>query len=81
MKVLVFDTETTGLIEFPIPRYRESEKWPYIVQFSYIIYDKGEITKIVDEIIKLPDGIEIPQKCVDIHHITTEMSRTKGKNV
>ena len=38
MRVLVFDTETTGL--FP-PR-NEIAKYPYIVQISWFIYDFGD---------------------------------------
>ena len=39
MRFLVFDTETTGL---PKTKYISPDtlnQWPYIVQFSYIIYD------------------------------------------
>lgn len=66
MKILFFDTETTGLIS--------KTKFPYIVQFSYIIYDT-ELKTILkyDEIIHIP--IEIPEEATKIHHITTEMSK------
>ena len=40
MKVLVFDTETTGLPPFNrVPTKYNIKDWPYIVQFSFIIYD------------------------------------------
>jgi len=39
MKVLVFDTETSGLP----PKYNnnllEINKWPYILQIAWILYD------------------------------------------
>lgn len=69
MKYIVYDTETTGLI----PKKASYEAYPYIVQFSYIIYD--ETIKVYDEIIKLSENIEIPQESTNIHKITTEMSR------
>ena len=40
MKVLVFDTETTGLLPSQFPRVTSNlSKFPYIVQLSYIVYD------------------------------------------
>ena len=43
MKVLVFDTETTGLPQRDeygkSPSLYDTKKWPYIIQFSYILYD------------------------------------------
>jgi DNA polymerase III epsilon subunit-like protein len=69
MKILFYDTETTGLIL--------KDNFPYIVQFSYIIYDT-ELNCIIfkyDEIIHLPESIEIPEESTKIHHISTLMSR------
>ena len=37
-RILIFDTETTGLPE-KYASIRDYEKWPYIIQLSYIIYD------------------------------------------
>ena len=39
MRVLVFDTETTGLPKSKIINPDTLNLWPHIVQFSYIIYD------------------------------------------
>ncbi len=39
MRILVFDTETTGL---PIKRngsIDDSSNWPFIIQISWVIYD------------------------------------------
>ena len=53
MRVLVFDTETTGLPKTKILNKYMLELWPYIVQLSYIIYDidTNTIVKIKDCII------------------------------
>ena len=40
MKVIVFDTETSGLPKSKIINQNTQHLWPFIVQFSYIIYDK-----------------------------------------
>ena len=39
MKLLVFDTETTGLPESRTTSILETSKWPHIVQLSWILYD------------------------------------------
>lgn len=82
MKVLVFDTETTGL---PPKNAGEInldniDKWPYIVQFSYIIYDDvtNRILKIIDKIVKLPDNIIMAKENIAIHGITNECMIEKG---
>ena len=50
MLITVFDSETTGLSTSQI---LNPEFWPYIVQFSYIVYDtkKMKIVEIKDSII------------------------------
>ena len=42
MKVLVFDTETTGLPTERNASISDLKAWPYIVQLSYILYDVDE---------------------------------------
>ena len=42
MKVLVFDTETTGLPTERNASISDLEVWPHIVQLSYILYDVDE---------------------------------------
>lgn len=46
MRVLVFDTETTGLPPKNIPINR-TDSWPHVVQLSWAIYN--EDTKQVEE--------------------------------
>jgi DNA polymerase III subunit epsilon len=72
MKVIVFDTETSGL--------PTAETKPTIVQFSYVVYDvvNNTIDKSVNEIIKQPKGYIIPQEAINIHKITNEMCEEKG---
>jgi DNA polymerase III epsilon subunit-like protein len=80
MKILVFDTETTGLPKTKELSYDTLNKWPYIVQFSYLIYntDKHQLVKVRDHIMKLPENVQIPFESTQIHGITNEMSKKEG---
>ena len=73
MKVLVFDTETTGLPPSKTPTPDDVEKWPYIVQLSYLLFDtdSNKITVQHDFILRVPVEIENSH----IHHITTGLSK------
>jgi DNA polymerase-3 subunit epsilon len=83
MKVLIFDTETTGLPKTRIIGQDTLNSWPHIVQFSFIVFDtnKNEIIIEKDFIIKMIDGIEISQDSSNIHGITNEISREKGTSI
>ncbi len=82
MKVFIFDTETNGLIKGKYAKPYEVDLFPYVCQLSWLVYDdktNDYFTK--DYIIKLPDGIEIPKCCSDIHGITTEQMRKEGVDI
>ena len=85
MRVLIFDTETTGLPknQKAEPTVNNIEDWPFIVQLSWIQYDTDtcQLISESDNIIKLPPGIEISQESTNIHKITNEMCKTKGKQL
>ena len=81
MKVLVFDTETTGLPTERNPSIMDNEKWPHIVQLSYVVYDTEEqkIIKCVDDIIKIDLAkVTISNESIAIHGITPAMTLEKG---
>ena len=66
MKILVFDTETTGLPTERNASIISTDKWPYIVQISYLIFDT-EINMVLDYVDKIiltlpgrPYSFEIP---------------------
>ena len=84
MKVIVFDTETTGLIPSRFPRIASNlEKYPYIVQLSYIVYDTDthKILHEQDDIIRLPDDVEIPEDSIAVHGITKKLSKNRGIHI
>ena len=79
----MFDTETTGLTKVKNPSIFDFEKWPYIVQLSYILYDTEEkiIDDLYDTIIKIPDNIEIDKEAEKIHNISKERSNLTGISI
>lgn len=83
MRVLIFDTETTGLPKTKLVTREVTTLWPYIVQFSYLIYDvsHNSIVKIRDSIVKIPEKIEISKECTNIHGITNEMCSSSGEKL
>lgn len=82
MKVLVFDTETTGLPPKNVST-RETFRFPYVVQLSWMVLDTGtnKIVSFYDYIIQLPQYIDIPQESANIHGINTDIMREKGENI
>ena len=82
MKILVFDTETTGLPAKNAHIYNTND-WPYIVQLSYIFYDTNThiVLDICDNIIKLPPHITITKESENIHKISNEISQTHGIDI
>jgi len=81
MKVLVFDTETTGLPENGASIYNKS-KWPYIIQLSYILYDISDNSALIkNNYIKIDSSVVIPQESFAIHHISREILDMQGINI
>ena len=83
MIILVFDTETTGLPETRIINPETLNLWPYIVQFSYVIYDTelNSIVDLRDYIIKLPSYVKISEESINLHGITKENSNKLGSDI
>ena len=74
MKILVFDTETTGLPE-KNASIKETEKWPYIIQLSIVCFDTS-LCKIInkyDNYIKIRGDIELSDDVKKITNIDEKM--------
>ena len=83
MKILVFDTETTGLPTKRNPSIYETGCWPHIVQLSYILYDTESHKMLIehDWIIKLPDNVNISPEAEAMHGISKQISLSKGIDI
>ena len=81
-KVLVFDTETTGLPDGR-PGLYELKRWPHIVQLSYVLYDtvKNKILISNDHIIRVAPSVPISPKSIEMHGITRERSEREGIDI
>lgn len=53
------------------------DKWPYVVQLSYLMYDAVEhsIIKHFNEIIRLPENIQIDPMAEQVHHISLKKTQ------
>ena len=82
MKVLVFDTETSGLPKERNASIYSSHLWPHIIQLSYIIYcsDTNELITVQDDYINISDDIIISPESQKVHQISRETLK-KGKNI
>lgn len=76
-EIVVLDVETTGLPKNYDAKPEDLSNWPFVVQFSWAIFDiHGNLIKLKTHIIK--PRIPIPEVVVKIHHISTEIANTKG---
>ncbi len=72
MKILVFDTETTGI---PSSKFSLARQ-PHIIQFAAILYELNASLEMIklQEINELIDpGVEVPLESILIHKISNEM--------
>ena len=83
MKILIFDTETSGLPEDRNASIVSKEKWPFVLQLSYILYDtsNNELLDYSDKIVKIPNNIYISPESIKIHNITREKCEKEGEYI
>ena len=83
MKLLIFDTETTGLPRRRNARLQDTHDWPFIVQLSWIVYDASmnKLEKVRDEVVHLPPGLGICKESTKIHGITNKRMLAEGVDI
>lgn len=82
-RVLVFDTETTGLM----PKHKKGDPfppdsaYPHIMQISWMLYNvaTNEIEEVVDEYVSIGKDVPIDPGSTAVTGITREVTETKGK--
>jgi DNA polymerase III epsilon subunit-like protein len=85
IRVLVFDTETTGLIpkRRPGEPYPPSEEYPYITQLSWILYnvEHSRVEETFNSYIRIPDEVAIGEVAMQITGITKQILEEKGQPI
>ena len=82
MKLLIFDTETTGLPRNKTSASQSPNNWPHIVSISWLILDTETNEELISKsYIVRPNGWYIPEDSVKIHGITTEYALKNGKDL
>ena len=77
-EIITTYSESKGIVVNP----SNEKDFPYAVQLSYILYDNLlNKSKIVDEIIRLPEGVEITPESMYIHNISLSITQGKNKKV
>ncbi len=81
MKLLFFDTETTGKAENINAPIENFSNWPRLVQLSWQVYDENQnLIEEYDFIVK-PSGFTIPLNASEIHNITNEKANLIGTDI
>ena len=80
MKVLVFDTETTGLPTERNAPITATHKYPYILQLSYVLYDTVERCTLAvrDDYVRVAAHVPISANSTAIHGIDRAVSEQRG---
>jgi DNA polymerase III epsilon subunit-like protein len=78
MRILFFDTETSGLPKNWNAPVEQIENWPRLVQIAWQIYDlQGKLIEEKEYVIK-PNGFDIPIEASNVHKITTQKAHEIG---
>ena len=76
-KILVFDTETTGLPKDYQASVKAIHNWPRVVSLGMALQIEGKEVQTYRCIVK-PDGFTVPKEASAIHGITHEQAMDEG---
>jgi DNA polymerase-3 subunit epsilon len=76
-KILVFDTETTGLPKNYVASVKAVHNWPRVVSLGMALQIRGKELQTYRCIVK-PDGFRVPREASNIHGITHERAMDEG---
>ena len=82
-RILIFDVETTGLFPNKRDKYVTLDKYPYIIQLSFVIYNLStrEIEQTYNNYIRIPNNVFIPEEVIKITGITNEICKKNGVDI
>jgi DNA polymerase-3 subunit epsilon len=80
-RLLFFGTEATGLPPDDLSSFSDTDKFPRLVQLSFLLFDQSQkLIKSGNFIIK-PIGFTIPSETTKIHGITQKKAISEGVSV
>lgn len=79
MKIVLFDTETTGLPKTRLPATRGPNNWPHMVSIAWIVMEDEIMIKERYAVIK--PKWTIPADSIAIHGVTQEIANEKGEEI
>lgn len=79
MKVLLLDTETTGL---PLSGDQYAFEQPFVIQLGGVLFDIREdrIDKSINTLVLPPEGAVFNERAVAVHGFSEEVVRANGKS-
>jgi DNA polymerase III epsilon subunit-like protein len=77
MKVVLFDTETTGLPKTREPATKGPHNWPHLVSIAWIVLENDKVIRERYFVIR-PENWEIPSDSTAIHGITQQYALNRG---
>jgi len=78
VRVLVVDTETTGL-----PRRNGSRvvRWPRLVEAAWLLLDETGDVLVEEAHLVRPEGFTVPRRATEVHAISDALAREEGEAV
>ena len=81
MKILIFDTETTGLPKDWNAPLSDLKNWPRLVQLAWQVYDQHQNLIEENDFIIKPNGFIIPSDSSNVHNISNEKAIESGEDL
>ena len=78
MKLLIFDTETTGLPKSREPASKGPDNWPHLVSIAWTVIDTTNYSTITSESYIVKPQWIIPEDSIKIHGITQARAEAEG---
>ena len=79
MKIVVFDTETTGLPDSNLDELHWDQPW--VIQLGAVVLEDWDIVERLNTIIRVPDMVLFQPEAVSLHGISPEVCLNQGKPI
>lgn len=80
MLALVFDTETSGMVNFKEDADHASQPWPVEVAWQLVDTDGWGVSQSFVSLVRVPGSVRFEDEAIKIHGITPELSQRLGSD-